>query len=193
MAALLFIQIRGERQYALFQQMLGRNRSDIGIVGGREVAEGMHTYGNPLCFGLVDHLLYALITVFGEFRIPVEMPPVEERAAVVDIFEAGYFCLVQDHVEVIFREVGDQVGLHAAREVLPHSPSNNGGEVLFHFDLADTCQGICVLTAEESDLCPFDRAVLTFYGENQRFLDLLYLAILLFISSASGEMEYGTV
>ena len=67
------------------------------------------------------------------------------------------------------------------------------GKSLFHFDLADTCQGICVLTAEESDLSPFDRAVLAFYGENQRFLDLLYLAILLFISSASGEMEYGTV
>ena len=136
---LVFVQVGCQGEYALFQQVVGRNRCYIGVVCSREVTEGMDTDSDTLCLCLVYHLLYAFIPAFGEFGVPVEMSPVQERATMVNVFETGNLSLVQDHIKIVFREIRDQIRFHGCAGCFPpFAVEHRVGKSLLDFNLADT-------------------------------------------------------
>ena len=128
----------------------------------------MYTDGNTFRLCLVYHFLYTLVIVFREFRIPVEMSPVQERAAMVYIFESGNLSLIEDHIEIIFREIGDQIRFHGCTGCFtPFSVKQRVRKPLFDLDFTDTGQCIRILASEERYFRTFDQAVFSFYRENQ--------------------------
>lgn len=112
----------------------------------------------------------------------------------IQVVKARLLSPCQHILEILSREVGDQVRFHCLPRLLgPLSLQHRVRQSFFHFHVTDTVKNPFPLVPEECHGSSFDRTVRPFHGKRPRFFHPMHRTEFFPVASAGSQLENRTV